>query len=685
MEYPIKIDRLRKDLISGKIDISELANIKDMAIGFYQDTIKYQGTNLETQLDALYDFIMLCLDYYTYSETGDTLISDHQYDELVNIYRRMMRDQGKDNKAPIYADNLSNYTTWPFIKHEAPGMVGSVGKIYTENELRKYMGPLLPPYGQVREYIVGPKYDGVSACIKVSNHRIVMGITRADGITGQDITEVVRHAKNPDILDRLLDTSDTDIYFKCELCVSKTDFAKLVEEKAYANRRSATTGIINTPKNLEYAKYISIIPLASYNGKKVYYFPPDAKRVKTNDPKVMLEEIDKMLEVIRHADYEFRTDGVVIYPLGDDIITNYSDIMDNAIAYKVNTEEALTEVLFGYMSVGRLGYAVPMLRVKPVEVNETIVEDVSLGSYDKFAGMDIHEGETVIIYSAGNVIPQVRMPENRHYKANADYLKIKKRCPYCDEKLERIGNEYKCTNEECPRVQSGVIANFLVKLGADGISDATIEDLFNNKLITDIPSIFKVKASDIAKLEGYGEVSANNIVQEIERIKNKEISISLFMGALGIPDISEKKCRNIFKHISIKDVLEKSEDKLRFKVLNAEKTGDITATTFAKFVINNRKMIEKLVNIMNIVNDKTWKGNVVFTGFRNPELESKFNEIGYEISDSVNNSTVAVISASYDDGRSPNSSGKLKSAYKKGISIVHLSQVDDVLKSLKKG
>ena len=76
--------------------------------------------------------------------------------------------------------------------------------------------------------------------------------------------------------------------------------------------------------------------------------------------------------------------------------------MDDAIAYKVNTAEALTQVEFGYVSVGRLGNAIPMLRVRPVEVNETTVTDVSLGSFDKFVNMDIHEGEQVLIYSAGD-------------------------------------------------------------------------------------------------------------------------------------------------------------------------------------------------------------------------------------------------------------------------------------------
>jgi DNA ligase (NAD+) len=671
MKLPIDIFDVRKGLISGKLTINEILKERDTFRALYHDIIKSLNQNEKLfTADIILYFIMICLDCYAYSETGDTLISDHEYDTLVNAYRAYTH-----NEAPIYPDTIGNYTTWPFIKHEAPGMVGSVNKIYDEYELKRYMAQYIPMYGKLRSYIIAPKFDGVSASIKVNeNGRILLGVTRADGVEGQDITRVVQNAHNSNIFQSLKPG-----YYKCELCVGKSDFMALIEEKKYANRRSATTGIINTPKNLHLARYITIIPLAYFDGKsKVNYIPPDTKIIKTNNSNEMRDEIYKMLDVIRNASYEFRTDGVVIYPLGDDVNINYSDIMDNAIAYKVNTEEALTNIKYGYVSIGRLGYAVPMLKVEPVEVNETIVEDVSLGSFDKYASMDMHEGETVVIYSAGNVIPQARIPENRHYKAGSDYLKIKKRCPYCNEKLERIGNEYKCTNDDCSHVKAGMIVNFLTKLGAENLSDATIQDLYDNRLITDIPSIFELKAYDIVHLDGYADISAENIVNEIKRIQEKEIHVSTFMGALGIQDISEKKCRNIFKHVTIDQVLEKSEEKLKYMLLNADKTGDKTADVFVKFVSDNKRLIKKLLSIMNIVSDTHWKGNVVFTGFRNSELSERFAKIGYEVSDNVNSDTVAVINASFDD-----TSTKCKVAKKKGISIVHVSDADDVIKSLR--
>ena len=305
------------------------------------------------------------------------------------------------------ADNLVHQSQWKFVKHESPGMVGTVKKIYSFEELCGYLGKY-KTYGKTRKFRIAPKFDGISSAIKInSDGKILLGVTRNDGIEGQDITQVVKKASNAkEITNRYSSKLKKGeyVWVKTELVVITWDFTKLIEEKAYKNRRSATSGIVNSPKNLHLAKYISIIPLAAHfsSSDQIEYEPMGSKEVVIENADQLMEEIEKMLSEIRDSSYPIRTDGVVLYPMGDDILPNYNDIMDDAIAYKVNTAEALTQVEFGYVSVGRLGNAIPMLRVRPVEVNETTVTDVSLGSFDKFVNMDIHEGEQVLIYSAGD-------------------------------------------------------------------------------------------------------------------------------------------------------------------------------------------------------------------------------------------------------------------------------------------
>jgi DNA ligase (NAD+) len=292
--------------------------------------------------------------------------------------------------------------------------------------------------------------------------------------------------------------------------------------------------------------------------------------------------------------------------------------------------------------------------------------------------MDIHEGEQVLIYSAGNVIPQAKIPEHRQYNANAKILKIKRRCPYCGKKLSRYKATYRCENPNCIRVQSGRISNFVIKLKAENVSDRTIEDLVEAGLIGDIPDIFKVQEEDIEKLPGYGADSAAMIVGEFNKLRETPTPVSTLLGALGIQGISEKKCKKMVSQVNNFDhMIKMNPSKLEWELSNADNIGLKTASIFAEFLSENKDLISELMDEMNITNDIQYKGNVIFTGFRNPELEKKFNNIGYEISNNVNSSTVAVIDSSYE-----HDSTKCKAARKKGIDIVHVSKVDEVLREL---
>ena len=239
-------------------------------------------------------------------------------------------------------------------------------------------------------------------------------------------------------------------------------------------------------------------------------------------------------------------------------------------------------------------------------------------------------------------------------------------------------NSYRCENKYCIRVGAGRIANFVIKLKAENVSDRTIEDLFNYNLISDIPDLFDLKEDDISKLLGYGTDSARIIIGEITKIREKEIQMSTLIGALGIQGISEKKCQKLFKIMSLDKMLKMKKEELKYQLLDADNTGLKTAEIFTEFITENKELIKKLLNIMNVVTDIKWKGNVVFTGFRDSDLEKKFNDLQYEVSNNVNSQTVAVIDASYNHG-----STKCKAAIKKGISVVHVSEADIVLRNLK--
>lgn len=661
---------LWKNLMEEKIFIDDIVALKERFSDYAFNIVSKRVDPKDPELES---FLKLCNDVYTYSAEGEVMIPDSLYDQCMQVYR------SGGNSTIVYADTIGG-KKWEFINHELPGMVGTVSKIYSYKELKDY----LARYIGVNSYTLAPKYDGISCAIKIENGKIIYGATRYNGIKGQNITELVKRAKNSE---RFIYPELGNGFYKCELCVGTSDFNELVKLKKYANRRSATAGIINTPSNLRYAEFVTIIPLVFYNSKKkkMVYLAPYKKEVPFYSPSDLMDDIEEMLETIRSKDFEFRVDGVVINPdrsrLGD---PNEFDLMDNSVAYKVNTMEGKTKIIYGYMSVGRLGRAIPMLKVEPVEVNETIVQDVNLGSYDKFLSMDLREGEEVVVYSAGDVIPQIKLPAVRSSLYNAQELKIPRVCPHCGEKLTRINTEYYCMNPDCPRVITGKISNFLIKMGIEGFSDKTVELIYDATHIKSIHKFLNLTVDHLIRIDGFESTSSLNLVNELERIKNTPVSVAKFFGALGIDKISEKKARKIFEYVNSDELLtakDKKLDKIYWELQSSDGIGPKTAKVFIDYIKENRdEIIELLENDIRITGNIKYKYNIVFTGFRpDKETEKRINNLGIEVANSVSKSTLAVITASLDS-----SSGKSKAAVSKGIPVIHAVNLEDYLQEIEK-
>lgn len=670
---PIKFSKILKDLLDEKIEVEDLIQYRDMFSIYATKIISGKVASTDKELMA---FLKLCNDYYNYSPDGDVLIPDSIYDKCMKVYNN------GSNPPLIYADEI-NRKKWEIERHEIPGLVGSLDKIYDYRELKEWLSSY--DYRKSNIFILAPKFDGISAAIKITNGKIEKALTRYNGIFGQNITSLIKNAKNANMF-----SETKDGYYKCELCVSHDDFESLNSIKKYSNRRSATSGIVNTPTNIPLGKYITIIPLVYYDPKldRLSYVAPDTERVYYISPADLLDNIENMLYRIKDKSYPFRVDGVVINP--ETGISGYKpnlgNIMDKSIAYKINTSEAMTKIEYGYMSIGRLGKAVPMLKLQPVEVNETTVTDVNIGSYEKFLQMDLRENESVIVYSAGDVIPQIRLPEIRQITYGDPLLRIKKVCPYCGCILERKGAEYYCTNENCERIITGRIANFIDKIGGENISDKTVELLYENNCIRNIPDIFNLTLDKLLEINGIEITSANNLLDEIDRLKKSYIPVAKFFGALGIEKISEKKCRKIFEMVRgniIMDIAfngsKKDKTKLIDTILHADGINILTAKTFVNFVFDNCRMIQDLINILNIVDDRRYIGNVAFTGCRpDNTTRNRLEVLGYEAVDSITSKTVALVRAN-----PAVNTAKVNMAYSKNIPIYNMHEIEDLIKYLR--
>ena len=658
--------KLRKVKIDSK---SFLDSAKGLFKSFYTWVIEEKNTPSQEALRAA---LMICLDVYTYSETGDVLISDHQYDQLHSLYIK------HGGKQLIYPDFLQS--KWNMDFHKKSYMVGSLRKVYTKKDLSNYIDDLCMELGQKvsdMSWIVAPKYDGISACLEFRDKELVQALTRGDsedgGRRGQDITPMARNLMNIQELGKRVNTG----FLKVELLCPSSSFERIKDE--FRNRRSATSAIVNAPKNIDYAPLIYAMPLLIDKdgvGHPQYIAENAIRLVYPRSESEILQAVDDMMEYIRSPEFAFRVDGVVLYPIIDHM--KDGDAMGYSMAYKINTAENAARIEYGYVSIGRTGKATPMIRVEPTEVNETIVTDVSLGSFPIFHRMNLMEGEIVTIYSAGDVIPQMKLRHPRVYPKNAKPLFIPEVCPYCHQNLV----DYACVNPACPRQVTGAITNFLEKLGAEDISDGTIESLRSVGVVKSIPDLFRVKQSDIERIDGFGVTSAAKIMREIESIKTKEIPYATFFGALGIPGAAKTTWEKIFDFISPSKFLQylesymnlpykhrASNSALYFKLMDIPSKKKKKAEAILRFFDVYYDTVKDIMRHMNLVRGQEYIGEIVFTGFRDTALAEKFASMGFRTADSVKRDTVAVIAADL-------SSGKAKKARKYEIPLFAKANIE---------
>jgi NAD-dependent DNA ligase len=246
-------------------------------------------------------------------------------------------------------------------------------------------------------------------------------------------------------------------------------------------------------------------------------------------------------------------------------------------------------------------------------------------------------------------------------------------CPICGYRLTPYesgtgSTEYECRNNSCPRIITGKITNFLDKLGAVGISDQSVLDIYEKLKLRDIVEFLDTDKyrHDLIEMPSWGVQSANNFCDEIARLKSKPITHGEFLGAMGIPGISTKKCKTLFSNVSYDEFMKLCHqgkyDEADEPLYDVKGFSVKTLDTFMDFIKSNLSLIDKLSEMFTLVDDKKSEANVVFTGLRDKDAEEYLSRRGVDVSDNINAQTIAVISAN-------KSSGKTKKAIDRGIAV----------------
>jgi DNA ligase (NAD+) len=463
-----------------------------------------------------------------------------------------------------------------------------------------------------RGFVAELKIDGLSISLRYEQGLLTRGATRGDGTRGEDVTGNVRTIRTVPLA--IPESSPLEV--RGEVYYSKKAFERVNAareaegEALFMNPRNAAAGTmrlldsrITAKRRLDAWLYavVETSPMpesqsAALERLKQLGFPvnPHWKRCES------FEEVRAFVEAWqeKRRGLEFETDGVVIKV--DDRATQEelgatAKSPRWALAYKYPAEEATTVVRDISVNVGRTGTLTPVAHFDPVLLAGSMVKRSTLHNYDDLARKDVRVGDTVVVEKGGDVIPKVvRVILEKRPKA-AKPFQMPEKCPVCGDPVVKEEGEVatRCINPACPAVVREALRHFCGRraMNIEGLGEKLVDQLVTAGLLTDVASIYDLEASDLAELERWGEKSAANLIEEIEKSKGNDASRLLF--ALGIRHVGEKAAKTLIGRFGSIDALAAaSEDELQ----SVDEVGPNTAAALAAWFAHPRQraLVENL-------------------------------------------------------------------------------------------
>jgi DNA ligase (NAD+) len=503
---------------------------------------------------------------YRYHTLDDPVISDAQYDQLINE----LRDIEANNPELITPDSPTQRVgaepldSFEKVTHPVP--MTSLNNAFDDEDMRNWLarvGRLLPDditIGDL-EFVVEPKIDGLAIALTYENGLLVQGATRGNGAVGENVTANVKTIRNIPLsipVEPGGSSAPDRIEVRGEVYIPIAEFNRLNQqqlekgEKVYANPRNAAAGAV---RQLD-SKITAQRPLAmfSYAIGYVEGFEIDTQHqalkylqelgfavnpdiLHTSNFEEVLEFIHTWME--RRDELPYDADGVVV-KINDFGLQQQLGVVGNAprwaIAYKFPAREATTKLLEIKANVGRTGQVTPYAVLEPVNIGGVTVRQATLHNFDDLAKKDIRAGDTVVVKRAGDVIPQVVKPILDLRPTDSQPYQPPNRCPVCNEPVVNLGDDVAlfCINAACPAQLVRQVEYFVSRSAMDieGFGIKIGEQLIQEGLIKDIADIYFLTRDQLLSLEGFAEKKADNLLAAIEA--SKQQPYERFLIGLGI-------------------------------------------------------------------------------------------------------------------------------------------------------
>lgn len=584
-----------------------------------------------------------------------------------------------------------------FTKVEHVQRMISLADVFSESEIREWVAR---NYKLVEktvhfDYFTDIKMDGLAMSLHYENGVLKRAVTRGDGLVGEDVTMNVRTIENVPLKLRGADIP-AKVEVRGEVIIFKADFEALNEtqkqkgEKPYANPRNLAAGSIRqldpkiaASRPLRFMAYDLVSPdLAThqlaYETLRMFGF-------QTSNQDQVFSTLDEVFTEIKRlgetrANLPFGTDGMVI-KINDRSIYRQLGIIGKtpraAVAFKYPAEESTTKVRDIVIQIGRTGATTPVAIFDPVEVAGSTVRHATLHNADEIKRLDLRIGDTVIVYKAGDIIPQVKevlVSLREEHTEPFDYEKaLRQQYPELD--------FYRPDGEVVYRVK-GLTSELILKraieyyaskpaLNIEGLGEKNVEALVDSGLVSSLSDLYRLTPVAVAKLERFAELSANNLVEAIQ--KSKTPPLAKFIAALGIRHVGIQTASALATAFgSIEKLAEATEDDL----LKIPDIGQIVAESILAYFSDedNLKQLSELKELglkpyFEDPNQLPLHGqSYIISGtldsMGREEAEDNLRKKGATITSGVVKTTTALIV-----GAKPGKS-KLEKAEKLGIKII---------------
>ena len=621
---------------------------------------------------------------YRYYVLDSPIISDAEYDKLFQELKTLEEQYPEfiTPDSPTQRVGGQVLSVFRSVPHSKP--VLSLSNAFSEGEIREFDRRVKQLAGGAEvDYVVEPKIDGLSVILRYESGLLALGLTRGDGIIGEDVTANVRTIKAIPLSLRHREKSIPEyLEVRGEVYLPKQDFKKLNEEReeeglpTFANPRNAAAGSL---RQLD-PRVTASRPLRAffYEIREVRGEDWSLPRYQTQCLSWLKElgfpvaqfqhckDIDQVISVLpewekkRHS-LPYDIDGVVIKVNELEIAallgsTGHSP--RSQIAFKFPPEQVETKVKDIIVQVGRTGVVTPVAILEPVKVSGSTVSRATLHNEDFIKEKDIRIGDTVLIQKAGEVIPEIVSVVKEKRTGSEREFVMPTRCPACGSDLVKMPGEvaYRCTGMACPAQIKERLIHFASRDAMDirGLGPRIVEALLSSGLVRDPGDLYFLKEEDLVELPRMGKKSAQNLVKSIEN--SKERSLDRLIFALGIRHVGKQTARILADRFgTLDELIEATEEELT----TIPEIGPETARSIRVFLNTEsmKEVVDKLKKAgvkaalgqeVREFKDGILKGKTfVITGTLKSmpryEAEELIVSLGGHVSSSVSRNTYALI------------------------------------------